>query len=156
MSAKRNVRHKIIYVRKKGRGICPHKICPQKQMSATRYVRQKLKHTSATRYVCKKIQKNMSAISCGKHFILRICGADSACGGHYFLRTYVVADLSVWVFCGDTLWWKLLYLTDTTRQGYILTNLINCQTFLNGFYCIFPRRFQICQIPFEILHYLIS
>ena len=27
-----------------------------------------------------------------------------------------------------------------------------CQIFLNGFYCIFPRRFQIYQIPFEILH----
>ena len=40
------------------------------------------------------------------------------------------------------------------RQGYILSNLKKrfCQTFLNGFHCIFSRRFQICQIPFEILH----
>ena len=43
----------------------------------------------------------------------------------------------------------------TTLQTGIYPNQSNkhvCQTFLNGFYCIFSRRFQIYQIPFEILH----
>ena len=41
-----------------------------------------------------------------------------------------------------------------SRQGYILTNLINMSVKLFSTVSIvfFSRRFQICQTPFEILH----
>ena len=65
----KNVRHKIGLCPQKTGKKCPTKKCPQKQMFATRYVRQKMANEmSTTIYVRKKNTKRKCPRFCGWHF----------------------------------------------------------------------------------------
>ena len=64
-------------------------------------------------------------ISCADIFV---CVVDINCGGHFFLRTYIVSDITfAFFFCGHMLLRTFLYLADTTgsNKAYYMKHILS-------------------------------